>query len=545
MRRRFICYLYRGRTLSLALVFLLLNVSCGNSQHCNPEAVPPPRSAFTIQESPAVQIATEVARDVGKVLASGRGSTEQTIFIFEEKHDSRIAQMEIAVMLWRLQKIHHLRQISVEGAIFAKDDLPVGWFHHAAEVGEAKQAGREAVLSLLRQGEIAAGEFIALAQPSVQVKGVELQSEYEVKASKTNSALGFLVGIAEKSLSSSDVQRVNDLVKAEKIEEALDHIFSRDSWSRERYQKLFGNDIASTEEAVVIMREIEAKARELDVRIESRQAAGFQEDLNFQQVASRRSCTMVRNTLTLLDARNQAPVALVIGAAHTAKVVELIKAARVSYVVLSPLSLVTPTKAARLTTPMYERKIAFRSVDGARMLGGLLDGRRKPGPLLGKIWFQSKAAIFIATERIVNAAARHERVPSDSLRTELQALAQIKVDWSSLKVTEIGDQVRVICKVTAQTSDSDPRQTVDIWITGWHQPPPQGPFAKTPLSDDDSDIEKFILAALEEDRNEKVLNPKDDPGPKPGEVATVQLSTQTRAAFSTDPTLLQQVTSAK
>src|SRR5205814_8797292 len=112
---------------------------------------------------------------------------------------------------------------------------------------------------------------------------------------------------------------------------------------------------------------------ELGVRTEPQAEAGFREDLNFYQTASRRSCTIVKNTLAMMDATSNAPVALLIGAAHTPKVVELIKAAQLSYAVISPLDLVAPTKAPGLTVPMYDRKSKAKSVDERGMLGALLD----------------------------------------------------------------------------------------------------------------------------------------------------------------------------
>lgn len=553
MTKMTIYYFRQAQSLGLALVLLLLNASCGQTQlvegvppnspppqECSPDSLPPARSAFTIQEGPITEIAAKVSKGAGKVIASGQGSTNRTIFVFEERHDSRIGQLEIALMLWRLQKNQGLRQISLEGAFFAKGNLPVKWFHDLTSSPTAKQAGQETALSLLREGEINAAEFIALAQPEVQVKGNEIESEYNVEASKSNSALGYLVGIAEKSLTVSDARRVNDLVKAKKLDEALDTILSRDAWAKDQYQKMFGDNITSTEESIVILGEIERKARELGVNIESPQEAGFREDLNFFRTASKRSCTIVKNTLAMMDSASTAPVALLIGAAHTPKVVELIKAANLNYVVLSPLSLVTPTRALKLDGPMYSRKVDLKSVDGEGMLGALLDGRKKPRPVLGKQWFTSKAGIYTVTNLIIAAAARNERMPSEILKTELQSFPSIRIDWSSIKITREGNQVHAMYKLTAQTSDLDPQQTATIWVSCWQSPPSTG----DPISPGDSDVEKLILDILDKGRKP----PKGSEPPIPGSsgpVPVIQLSTKTKAAFSTDPILLQQVTVAR
>lgn len=555
-----IYYFRQAQTLSLALALLLLQTSCDPSsdgpkalstptavEECKPDSIPPPRAAFTIQEGDIVRIATEVGKGVGKVIAAGQGSKNRTLFIFEETHDSRIGQLEIALMLWRLQKHQGLRQVSLEGAFVAKGALPAKWFHDLTG-GTVQQSGWETALRLLLEGEISAAEFIALVQPAVQVKGNEIESEYSVEASKSNAALGYLISIAEKSLAASDAQRVNELAKAKKIDEALDVIFSKDSWAKERYQKLYGKIITSTEESTAILREIETKARALGVRIEAQQEAGFREDLNFYQMASKRSCTIVKNTLAMMDAESTAPVALLIGAAHTPKVIELIKAAQVNYVVLSPLSLVTPTEAGKLTGQTYIRKSNLKSVDEEGMLGTLLAGRKKPSTILDKQWLKSKAEIYTSTDRIV-AEAQNGPVPSDGLKAELQSFPSIKIDWSSIKISKAGNVVQVMYKVIARTSDIDPQQTVTLWVAGWMQPPnpPEGPTLPSPPSGGDP-FERLMLGALDEakkpppDETKKAKKSSSDETKK---VAVVQLTTRTRAAFSTNPALLQQATVAR
>src|SRR5215213_2984457 len=161
-------YLRQALTLTLILSLLQFSVSCGNSQseetptpnstldtpstvECG--SVPPSRSTFSIQDGPATQIATKVADGVGKVVASGQGSSNRTIFIIEETHGSRLAQMEIALMLWRLQKDQGLRQISLEGAFTAKGDLPATWFHKSTDAA-SDRTHQEVALTLLKEGEI-------------------------------------------------------------------------------------------------------------------------------------------------------------------------------------------------------------------------------------------------------------------------------------------------------------------------------------------------------------------------------------------------------
>jgi hypothetical protein len=243
----------------------------------------------------------------------------------------------------------------------------------------------------------------------------------------------------------------------------------------------------------------------------------------------------------MMDAKSPRPVALLIGAAHTEKVVELVKAANVSYAVLSPLSLVESPKVGKLTGPMYQRKMDAKSIDDAGMLGALLDGRKKLPAVLGKQWFKSKAAIYTAIDRIVEVAARDSRLPSDELKAALQLMPSITIDWSSLKITREANRVRVMFRVTAQTSDTDPSETVTIWVAGCHQPSLSGePNTTPPLSaDDDFDIEKSLLNAIAAESRSAGVEMV------PVKSMVVRLSIETMAAFSSDPTLLERVTFAQ
>jgi hypothetical protein len=335
--------------------------------------------------------------------------------------------------------------------------------------------------------------------------------------------------------------RADSWVKAKKIDQALDVMFSKDPWAKDHYKNLFDDSSSdvSAEKSVVLLREVEAKARELGIRIPAPVEAGFRDDLNFFQTASRRSCTIVKNTLAMMEPGSSAPVALIIGAAHTPKVVELIKASRLSYVVVSPLSLAATPESEKLTPAMYHRKMDSKSVDEAGMLGAILDGRKKPPVMVGRQVLQSKAEIYASLDLITAAAAGGETVPSEELRATLQQFKSISIDWASFKKTRDGDQVRVMYKVIARTSDIDPQQTKTLWVSGWHEPPPPNPPPVSSPSDDDSGMEKLLLAMVKEDRNER-------PIPKPSKkVAIVQVSTNTRAAFATNPALLDQVSIAR
>src|SRR5215213_2288084 len=153
---------------------------------CDGISLPPPRTSFTIQEGPAAQMGFAVAKDVGKVVAAGEGSKPLSVVVFEEMHTSPVGQMEIALMLLRLQKQYRLQLISLEGAMASKGSLPVEWFVNSSDSAETKRARHAVALRMLRDGEMSAAEFIALVRPPVQVRGNELESDYAVGTPEKN-----------------------------------------------------------------------------------------------------------------------------------------------------------------------------------------------------------------------------------------------------------------------------------------------------------------------------------------------------------------------
>jgi hypothetical protein len=261
--------------------------------------------------------------------------------------------------------------------------------------------------------------------------------------------------------------------------------------------------------------------------------------INFFKTASKRSCTIVRHTLGMCERAPGAPVALIIGAAHTAKVIDVLKAARASFAVISPLSLVNPTEKGGLSFPAYERKSAVKSVDPVGWLGALLDARHKKLPsVLDEQWFKSKSEIYLWTRLVASSAAAGDNPPFNRLDSELKKLRSIRIDPSSYEVIRSGGQRRVMFKVTARVDDKDPPRITDLWVGGWLGPPtlpPGGPGGVFSPGEEEPDIDKLIQEAIRdlESTKENTDRTKDPDPPDPQTAVVEQLSTETKAAFST------------
>lgn len=90
-------------------------------------------------------------------------------------------------------------------------------------------------------------------------------------------------------------------------------------------------------------------------------------------------------------------------------------------------------------------------------LGALLDSHKKPQPVIGEIWLQSKANIFLITDVLAHAAAAGEVAPFNDALSKLPPLEGITLDQNSIRMKD-GD---VIFSVEALDRNGRP---VTIWV---------------------------------------------------------------------------------
>jgi hypothetical protein len=518
---------------------------------CEGITIPPPRSSFTIQPGPVSQMGFAIAKDVGKVVAAGQGRSNGSLVVFEERHDSRVGQMEIALMLLRLQRQYGLQLVSLEGAIASKGNLPVAWFKNPADNNETKRTRQAVALRMLRDGEIGAAEFIALVRPQVQVSGNEIQSEYDVSPPEDGNPAGSLLGgIALQYLTPAQIQKFGELMDAEKIEEARSIIVNSDPWVKERFQKLSGESDRSTEELMPVLEEIRAKSAALNIKSDNALETQLNQLVHFYCVASKRSKTIVDLTQKMIAQTKATSVALNIGAGHTPKVVELLKTAGVSYVVISPLALATKARAGDLPEDAYKRKQKRGSVDDAGLLGAILDGRKKLPPSVAEQSYQSKSEIFLASSLLAQAAARDNLHSLDDLKAQLGHLSSIKVDFDSIKLIDKEDQKRVLFKVTARTDANDATKTVTLWAGAWRQELRGN--QKEPQDGENLDLEKMAFDSIAVDRLKppppRVTRVTRDPHDKTPVIPVVrpkpipvQITDDVKAVFSTELSAVQEI----
>ncbi len=483
--------------------------------------------------------AATISKGVGSVLAVNDAGAAR-IVVFDETHASRIGQVEIATMLVRLHDRYGMRRMALEGEFFANGPLNVKWFHSLGQ-GDASRA---AALRLLREGEIGACEFVAIALPDVQVTGSETAEEYNVMLSDAGSEapIGYLLAIAEKSLSQDQIREANTLIQQDRKEDALKYMLNANDWTRERYAKLGDRSlIMSAEDQIALLRELEAKASESSAQVDAEMQQGLADAVKFYEMAVTRTGTMVKNAISLAGDGSGGIVAMNVGAAHTPALIEALKKAGATFAVIRPASLTAHEEHGGLSMAAFSRKQRLESVD-ARGLGGYLDGRNhKPRSVLGKGWFHSKAEIYHASALIAAAVANGGEPPFDDIASTLAAYDSIVIDKKSFAVVDDHGHKSVIFKVSARIDDDDPSKTVELWVKALKSPPvppgkPPGVDGVAGPIDDDHSNEKSLEAWLIDERDElkkeETREEKKGEADAPRERVLLSIAKDTKAVFA-------------
>lgn len=376
-------------------------------------------------------VASEVATGVGEVRKIASEGTGGPLFVFEEFHTSRVGQLQIAVMLLRLHDRHGLRIIGLEGHLQSVKPLDVNWFHTAGG-SAASQVREDVALRLLAEGEISSAEFMAMAFADLDLHGLERGKEYAYTLDVEGSpATAYLLHIAEKKLSQSDIQKINDLIERKKEGEAVEYIMNADPWVRRQYEAL--KDPAVSVEALANqLREIRDKARDLRVEVDPKVKEELDNSLRFMDLASQRSATMTEHMLGLREWTPKSPTAMVIGAGHTDRVIRLLGERNVPFAIMTPKAL--NPEYANLSMDEFVRKNDREwSRTSLGTVGSLLNAQRKPPPFIGTVTAKSGASAYLAAKLIADAARGGKRVPAD-IRAQITGLPEFRLDWDSFRV---------------------------------------------------------------------------------------------------------------
>jgi len=509
----------------IIIIFTILVTACGSPAPTSSPPVPTSPPAPTSPPSPPTPsvsvkaIAEEITAGVGSVKQVNEGSPE-IVIVFEETHNSPAGQTEIAAMMNRLYENYGMRQIALEGYFKESGKLDASWFQKSPPF-VAKEPIREredVIVQLLQDGEISSSEMMALTYNDMVVTGVEVPGEYDFELSDEASSapILYLYLIAAPGLTNDEINKANELFNADKTLEAVEFIINADEWTSKEYALM--NDetkIISAEGWLQILDEIEARASNVDV---SEYKPGMDNLREFYETASQRSRTMVDNTLEISQRSPNVPVAMVIGAAHTELVVQLFAERGISFAIVRGNALDQGLANGDLSNNAYDRKNKKLSVDLAGSLGALLDGRKKPQPVVNEAWFQSKAQIFLLTDILARAAASGKTPPFDDVLNNLPELEGVTLDKSSITIKD-GD---VIFSVKALGNNGS---EVTVWVR-----------TRTGQEAIEKLLEDRLLDALQKVQTKGEPSKAEETTPSKPELMAI--SSQTIAEFSTDQALI-------
>ncbi len=376
------------------------------------------------------------SNDRGEVVRQSSRKSTPWVFVFEETHDSRAGQIEIALMLNQLQAEFGLRSIALEGFIQGTQ-ADTSWFHNSSLEGVGRNHVRVAS-RLLSEGEISAAEFISLLFPSVQIHPVENSSDYDVDVAGNGSIIYlFQIALRSDGAEKLDLQKVERLQNSEDAKELLEYVVSVDKWCNNVYKKLTdASSFMQLEETLQLIDEIEQKALAVGYQPDEDTAAmmkGFKSFLRARDNASR---TMVAATAGLAAESGDSPIAMIIGAAHTDQVCRELDVHALTYAVIRPVSLDGSNSASgRMVFQALNRKRDLKSVD-VNKIGAWLDGRIKPQPIVSKKWFQAKSEMYLLTDLVAESAvARGGNPPFGLTEAELD-IGLARVDRSTIELDD-------------------------------------------------------------------------------------------------------------
>jgi hypothetical protein len=366
-----------------------------------------------IYSAATVKAACKGAATVGHIIPTGKAG--RTVVILEEMHDSLAVQLELATVLVRLHSAG-LTDLVLEG--YLKDEetgatlKPVSrdWFRNAAG-SLPDDVRRETAARLLKEGEISAAEFFFLAYDDARLLPAESPrfraAEYGEKHSvAVMEALGEISqAVAKKAAAAGRIntrkfnqlatkaQSATDDEAKEQAEQALmNYIVTLDPWLASAYGKLSNPKLiarATLSDMARLHEELMAHAKKRGVAVDD---PLLEEGAEFFRQREKANKFMVASTV----ATDSRLVALNIGAAHTGRIIELLKAKGLGVIVVTPLSLRSET--GKLTDAQFEAKQQLRSVfdDGqiARVLN-VLPAKKKPEPSCTEEWLKEKGALYL------------------------------------------------------------------------------------------------------------------------------------------------------
>jgi hypothetical protein len=358
------------KTISLiALMSVLLISGCsGTTSTPQTSATPPQATGDQPQYSGpgAQEIAQAVSVGV-ETLTQSSGGKGIPVIVQEERHNSRVGQLQHAASLARLHDKYGLRDIVLEGYLKDRSDINTDWFTKCISKKTAESRARVAI-QFLKNGEISAAEFMKLVYPDITLHKAETSDNYNVEPPSSFAVIDYLKAIAQ----------VDSAWAIEK---------SKPYQSMEAFQSLSG------EEKLNLAKEIKNHAEGKSIAVSSEAKQSMEAYLNFMEKRLASNNTINDVITSVLASRTPKVVAVIIGADHTHGMSRLLSNVNRSFAVLKPQYTPGREEQGDLTTAMYERKnkrLPVFSQGLSALILQQVSEAKKPEPVIPEHWFEAE-----------------------------------------------------------------------------------------------------------------------------------------------------------
>ena len=490
-------------------------------------------------------LAKDVASGAGELKQSSAGKMGSPIVVFEERHDSILGQLQQAVMLDRLQQRYQFRDLDLEGYLVDGE----------GRIGNDGNRAMSAVnaAELIERGEISSAEFMALTK-SMKIHPIEDTKEY-VNPSTTAfvSPHVYLIAIAgtwfQEQFKIGALDRATQL-KVSKLESKLQNapekeknrligqfqksLIQLDPWTRRMSENLAPK--CGTQKNILVkiaeLKELAHRASRVGANVPKNYQSGLKEIRDFYEAREASSKTMVARVLKISTGKNSG-IAMIIGAAHTRRVVTLLKNSGRPFAVIAPLALNDCDNAEESNYEAYQSL-----VEGKPPVAGLLEdallavfppGYIKPKPISSQRWFKARTELVAMAEDYTRAVAAAGGGGGGGIPREAIAAAGGSDNWRgkysaidtdrAVIVIDDSKNERVLVFPIVIKSETD-SQSRTVWVRARLGRSKPGPFK----SESSISKEDLLMKAIERVQGQ---------GKKPKPTPTIKPNRQTIAMLGT------------
>ena len=377
------------KSILCVLIFLSLLISSLNFTEPISNTDFPVKIALSLAET-----AEDIAGEEGVVLSVVDNGSEEIVYIFEERHDSILGQIEISMMLDNLYADHGLRLIGLEGLIVEEGPLDLSYMHvEPYYQPDQPITNREDVLvQTLQEGEIGSAELLGLVYHDIVIAGIddaELYSE-SLDSEIWYTAYDHNYQIMSCEMTDEQFDFWRDLMQKEEYQMAYDYALQSSESGQEMVKRI--QEKNSAEEFVQILDELETGINDCAEKYGNPVPPKMINDMaalrQYMDVVMARSEAMASALLELISSHPAQPIATTIGVMHTSRIVHLVSEAGYSVVVIRPTSLEEDNTAGLIPEDAYLRKQEGGSVTPDGYMASFLDDRDKKYPTSAdKEWY--------------------------------------------------------------------------------------------------------------------------------------------------------------